>query len=65
MSLAERQDIVKILSQKLKMGSALFIRECLEKSHGVPIGEIRVLFTIAGLKEIEHRRPNQSISGST
>lgn len=37
---AERQDIVKTLSQKLKAGGLLFIRELVKKSHGMPVEEI-------------------------
>ena len=52
---AERQDIVKTLSQKLKAGGLLFIREPVKKSHGMPVEEIRTLLSGVGLNEIEHK----------
>ena len=52
---AERQDIIKTLSQKLKVGSLLFIRERIGKSHGMPVEEIRALLSDAGLNEIEYK----------
>ena len=51
----ERQDIVKILSQKLKAGGTLFIRERIQKSHGMPVEEIRALLSDVDLKEIEQK----------
>jgi ubiquinone/menaquinone biosynthesis C-methylase UbiE len=51
----KRQDTTKILSQKLKEGGKLFIRERIEKSHGMPVHEIRALLSEAGLKEIEYK----------
>jgi len=51
----ERQDIVKTLSQKLKAGGLLFIREPVKKSHGMPVEEIRTLLSGVGLNEIEHK----------
>jgi len=50
---AERQDIVKALSQKLKAGGLFFIREPVKKSHGMPVEEIRALLSDAGLNEIK------------
>jgi len=52
---ADRQDIVKTLSQRLKVGGLFFIREPLKKSHGMPAEEIRALLSSVGLKEIEHK----------
>ena len=52
---ADRQDIVKTLSQKLKAGGLFFIREPVKKSHGMPVEEIRTLLSGAGLKEIGHK----------
>ena len=60
---AERQDIVKTLSQKLKAGSLLFIRERIGKSHGMPVEEIRILLSGAGLKEIEHKETKSEYMG--
>ena len=51
----ERQDIMKVLSQKLKIGGLLYIREPIKKSHGMPVEEIRTLLSDAGLNEIEHK----------
>ena len=48
-TLAERQDIIKTLSRKLNAGGLLFIREPVKKSHGMPVEEIRILLSDAGL----------------
>ena len=50
---AERQDIIKALSKKLKAGSLFFIREPTKKPHGMTVEEIRTLLSGAGLKEID------------
>ena len=60
---AGRQDIVKTLSQKLKAGSLLFIKERIGKSHGMPVEEIRTLLSGAGLKEIEHKETKSEYIG--
>jgi len=60
---AERQDIVKILSQKLKAGGLFFIREPVKKSHGMPVEEIRTLLSDAGLNEIEHKETKSEYMG--
>ena len=60
---AERQDIVKTLSQKLKAGGLLFIRELVKKSHGMPVEEIRALLSGAGLKEIEYKETKSEYMG--
>lgn len=60
---AERQDIVKTLSQKLKVGGLFFIREPVKKSHGMPVEEIRTLLSGAGLKEIEHKETKSEYMG--
>ena len=60
---AERQDIVKTLSQKLKAGSLLFIKERIDKSHGMPVEEIRTLLSGAGLEGIEHNETKSEYIG--
>jgi len=60
---AERQDIVKALSQKLKAGGLFFIREPVKKSHGMPVEEIRALLSDAGLNEIEHKETKSEYMG--
>jgi ubiquinone/menaquinone biosynthesis C-methylase UbiE len=62
-ALAERQDIVKTLSQKLKAGGLFFIREPVKKSHGMPFEEIRTLLSGAGLNEIEHKETKSEYIG--
>jgi len=59
----ERQSIVRILSQKLKGGGLLFIREPIKKSHGMPVEEIRALLSDAGLTEIEHKETKSEYIG--
>ena len=51
----ERSDIIKVLGRKLKEGGKLYIRERIEKSHGIPVGELRALLREAGFKEIEYK----------
>ena len=60
---AERQDIVKVLSQKLKAGGLFFIKEPVKKSHGMPVEEIRALLSDAGLNEIEHKETKSEYMG--
>ena len=60
---AERQDIVKTLSRKLKVGGLFFIREPVKKSHGMPVEEIRTLLSDAGLNEIEHKETKSEYMG--
>jgi len=60
---AERQDIVKALSQKLKAGGVLFIREPTKKSHGISVDEIQTILSLAGLKEIEHKETKSEYMG--
>ena len=60
---AERQYIIKTLSQKLKAGGLLFIRERIGKSHGMPVEEIRALLSDAGLNEIEHKETKSEYMG--
>lgn len=60
---AERQDIVNVLSQKLKTGGLLFIREPIKQSHGMPVNEIRALLADAGLQEIEYKETKSEYTG--
>jgi len=53
---AERQDVLKTVSQKLKAGGFFFIREPVKKSHGMPVEEIRTFLSKASLEEIEHKK---------
>lgn len=47
----KRQNIVNVLSQKLKNGGYLFIREPVRKSHGIAVKEIRTLLKNVNLRE--------------
>ena len=60
---AERQSIVNTLSRKLKANGALFIREPVKKSHGMPVEEIRMLLSNASLKEIEFKETKSEYRG--
>jgi len=51
----DRQGTIGALSRKLKQGGILFIKERIEKSHGMPVEEIRSLLSSAGLHETEHK----------
>ena len=60
---ADRQGIVKMLSQKLKAGGLFFIREPVKKSHGMPVEEIRAILSDSGLKEIEYKETKSEYMG--
>lgn len=47
-----REETVNILSQKLKQDGTFFLRERIQKSHGMPVSEIQSLLLHAGLKEV-------------
>ena len=49
----DRQGIVTVLSQKLRIGATVFVRERAKKSHGMPAREIRTLFANVGLWEVD------------
>ena len=59
----ERQAIVKSLSRKLKSSGALYIRELIRKSHGMPVSEIRTLMANSGLKEVKHQQNKSEYKG--
>jgi len=50
---ADRPDFVRCLSEKLKPGGRLLIREPIGEDHGMPLDEIRGLLTQAGLSEAQ------------
>jgi len=60
---SERPLIIKVLGCKLKEGGRLFIRERIEKTHGIPVAELRALLSRAGLKEIEHSKTRTEYIG--
>jgi ubiquinone/menaquinone biosynthesis C-methylase UbiE len=59
----DRQGTINALSRKLKPGGFLFIKERIEKSHGMPVEEIRASLSSAGLKEIEHKETKSEYLG--
>jgi ubiquinone/menaquinone biosynthesis C-methylase UbiE len=60
----DRQDTVTRLSLLLKRDGTAFLREPIRKSHGMPVGEIRNLFSNAGMKEIQHLESKSEYKGS-
>jgi len=60
---AERQDIIRTLSRKLKAGGLFFIKEPVKKSHGMPVEEIRALLAGAGLQEVEYKETKSEYTG--
>ena len=60
---AEREYILKTLSQKLRTGGLFFIRERVKKSHGMPVEEIRTLLSDACLTEIECKETRSEYIG--
>jgi ubiquinone/menaquinone biosynthesis C-methylase UbiE len=61
---AERADIMEVLGRKLKQGGKLFIKERIEKSHGMPVGELRRLLAEAVLKEVAYKETKSEYIGS-
>jgi len=59
----ERQDTVSVLCKKLKSDGTVFIREPIKKSHGMPMTEIRPLFSNAGLVETGYQESKSEYSG--
>jgi len=59
----ERQGIVAALSRKLKAGGTLFIREPIKTSHGMPVEEIHLLLSRAGLEETRQRQTKSEYMG--
>ena len=59
----DRQDIVNALSRLLKANGTIFIRERIKESHGMPIAEIRTLFSNVGLSEVRHTENKSEYSG--
>lgn len=59
----ERQDIVKVLSQKLKTGGTLYTREPVKVSHGIPAEEVRALLSAAGLQEVQCQQTKAEYMG--
>lgn len=59
-----RQGTINALSRKLKPGGILFIKERIEKSHGMPVEEIRASLSSEGLKEIEHKETKSEYMGN-
>jgi len=59
----ERQDTVSALCKKLKKDGAVFIREPIKESHGMPITEIQTLFSNAGLIETNCQESKSEYSG--
>jgi ubiquinone/menaquinone biosynthesis C-methylase UbiE len=49
----DRQDTVNTLARLLSKNGKVFIREPIKQSHGMPVSEIRELFSNAGLREAE------------
>ncbi len=47
----DRQDIVNTLARLLNKNGKVFIREPIKQSHGMPVSEIRELFSNAGFNE--------------
>ncbi len=58
-----RPGYVEAVAEKLKFGGALYIREPVKESHGMPPAEIRRLMTDHGLKEIDSVLDGKSYTG--
>ncbi len=59
----ERQDTISLLCKKLKASGTIFVREPIKKSHGMPVSEIRSLFSNAGLIETQCQQSKSEYRG--
>jgi SAM-dependent methyltransferase len=58
-----RLNTVESLSGKLRPGGRFYIKEPVRASHGIPVVELRKIFTKAGLKEIQHHITSRDYTG--
>ncbi|QZY55070.1 class I SAM-dependent methyltransferase [Crassaminicella profunda] len=58
-----RQNIIDVLSSKLKRNGKLYIREPIKKSHGMPFEEIRMLMKKSGLSENDFKIDKRKYTG--
>lgn len=59
----DRQSTVDALGRKLKTSGTVFVRERIQKSHGMPVAEIRTLFANAGFSEVDHQESRAEYIG--
>jgi SAM-dependent methyltransferase len=59
-----RLPTVKSLSAKLKPGGRFYIKEPVRESHGIPVVELRKIFTRAGLEEIQQHITPKEYTGA-
>lgn len=59
----ERQSVTDKLSEKIKVGGKLYIREPINENHGMPPEEIQSLITNCGLKMIEDHYEKKAFAG--
>ena len=59
----DRQDTVNTLARLLNKNGKVFIREPIKQSHGMPVAEIRELFSNAGLNEDKFTENKSEYSG--
>ena len=59
----DRQDTVNVLARVLNTNGTIFIREPTKKSHGIPVVEIRALFSDAGLREAGYKETKSEYIG--
>ena len=59
----ERQEIIKVMAQKLKTGARLYIEEPTKESHGMQKDEIIDLMKNAGLKLEKSTEDKSSFKG--
>jgi len=61
---SERQDVLRALARKMKLGAKLFIREPTKESHGMPLRVLQDLMSQTGFKQIEAKATKSLIMGS-
>ncbi len=59
----DRQDTVNTLARLLNKNGKFFIREPIKQSHGMPVSEIRELFSNAGFNEAKFTENKSEYSG--
>lgn len=59
----ERNEKVRALTEKLRAGGRLFIREPIREGHGTPVDQIQELMKNAGLRECSSRLSRSLVMG--
>lgn len=61
--IADRENIIKTLKDKLKINGKIYIKEPTKETHGMPVSEIRQLMTSNNLEEVRFKNDNKKFLG--